>query len=64
MTKDQTDILKNDLEYVLDKLEKVDENTNLQELILDLQVICHRDLRILNSAKPCKFYQNQEILTF
>lgn len=52
MTKDQKEVLKNDLEYVLDKLEQVDENTNLQELILDLQVICHRDLRILNSAKP------------
>lgn len=51
MTKDQTEVLKNDLEYVLDKLEQVDENTNLQELILDLQVICHRDLRILRGTK-------------
>lgn len=51
MTKDQTEVLKNDLEYILDKLEQVDENTNIQELILDLQVICHRDLRILGNTK-------------
>lgn len=51
MTTDQIQIVRDDLEYILDLVSKVDENTNIQELVIDLQVICSRDLRILGGAK-------------
>ena len=51
MTKDQIQIVKDDLAYILDLVEGVDRETNLKELILDIQVICRRDIRILNSLK-------------
>lgn len=51
MTKDQIQIVKDDLAYILDLVEGVDRETNLKELILDIQVICHRDIRILGNMK-------------
>ena len=51
MNKDQIQIVKDDLAYILDLVEGVDRETNLKELILDIQVICRRDIRILNSLK-------------
>ena len=51
MTTDQIQIVRDDLEYILDLVSKVDESTNIQELVIDLQVICNRDLRILGNTK-------------
>ena len=51
MNNDQIQIVKDDLTYILDLVEKADSETNLKELMLDIQVICHRDIRILGNMK-------------
>ena len=51
MNNDQIQIVKDDLTYILDLVEKADSETHLKELMLDIQVICHRDIRILGNIK-------------
>lgn len=54
MTKDQIQIVKDDLEYLLELSEQIvpdKSGTALLELVKSMQAICQRDLRILGRVK-------------
>ena len=54
MNKDQIQIVKHDLEHILELAEQItpdQDSAVLLELVKNMQVICQRDLRILGRMK-------------
>lgn len=54
MTRDQIQIVKDDLEYLLELSEQIvpdKSGTALLELVNAMRNVCERDIRILNSLK-------------
>lgn len=54
MNKEQINIVKHDLEHILELVEQIQSDQDsavLLELVKRMQVVCERDLRILGATK-------------